>query len=107
MVQFVDWYIKDGYRKRMNCIHRVEEKKALFASKFLDFSDIITGNDRETVDTAREALQQVDIANHDPTIYWVTAPKVLGYWADKGGHTCFVDLLGTQYQYAEDAYGRC
>lgn len=106
MMDFVDWYIDKGYPKRMGLEHKKEDARARFSAKLLDFSDVITQDDGGTIDTVEKALASVTIEDHDPTIYWATSPKVLGYWAEKTGHTFYDELLGTEYQYVEDAYGR-
>ena len=106
MMDFVDWYIDKGYPKRMGRDHKEEDERAKFSAKLLDFSDVITQDDDGTIDTVEKALAGVTLEDHDPLIYWATSPKVLGYWGEKTGHTFYDELLGTEYQYVKDAYGR-
>lgn len=106
MMDFVDWYIDKGYPKRMGRDHKEEDERPKFSAKLLDFSDVITQDDDGTIDTVEKALAGVTLEDHDPLIYWATSPKVLGYWGEKTGHTFYDELLGTEYQYVEDAYGR-
>lgn len=106
MMDFVDWYIDKGYPARVGHEHNGEDFRAKFSAKLLDFSDVITRDDSSAIDTAEKALFHVTLEDHNPTIYWATSPKVLGYWGEKTGHTFYDELLGTEYQYVEDAYGR-
>lgn len=104
MVDFVNGYIDDWYPSKMGRSHQEEPKRALFATKFLDFSDTITQDDDVVMEIVEQAMSLVDIPGHDPTIYWITTAKVLGYWGVKTGCCFYDELRDTEYQFVEEKY---
>ena len=95
-LEFVDWYIDVGYPQRTGRPHPPEDKdkRALFAKKLLDFSSATVEDDEIAFASAKATLQQSD---GDPTIYFATTPRVLGYGLLKLPDGDYSDIKGTDY----------
>jgi len=108
-IDLVNTYINDWYEQVTGHKHPQFGKplRMLYAYKLIE-CQCITENDRcadlEPKDFV-QALKQ-GIAYHDcpdPTIMWITDPKVLGYWLVESGGCFYQDIMGTKYGFSDDA----
>jgi hypothetical protein len=108
-IDLVNTYINDWYEQVTGHKHPQLGKplRMLYAYKLIE-CQCITENDRcadlEPKDFV-QALKQ-GIAYHDcpdPTIMWITDPKVLGYWLVESGGCFYQDIMGTKYGFSDDA----
>ncbi len=76
-VTVIDWYTGTVYPKVTGCPHEQmgRGKVCTFASKLLDFMEATAAD----LDLVRWVLNKASCSGKDPTIYFVTTPKVLGY----------------------------
>lgn len=108
-IDLVNTYINDWYEQVTGHKHPQLGKplRMLYAYKLIE-CQCITENDRcadlEPKDFV-QALKQ-GIAYHDcpdPTIMWITDPKVLGYWLVESGGCFYQDIMSTKYGFSDDA----
>ena len=108
-IDLVNTYINDWYEQVTGHKHPQFGKslRMFYAYKLIECKGI-TENDRcadlEPKDFV-QALKQ-GIAYHDcpdPTIMWITDPKVLGYWLVESGGCFYQDIMGTKYGFSDDA----
>lgn len=97
MLSIVDWYIDTAYPTKTNKSHPEEPtaKRIVFAEKLLACSDETVLDDSVVVAALVRAINEY--SECDPTIYYVTTPKVLGYWLiqdEDNGYEC---VNGTEY----------
>jgi len=73
----------------------------VFAQKVLDCSDITLAD----VDLIAAAMERAaNEANCDPTIYYVTTKKVLGYWLIQDEDIGYESVNGTEYAPVDEIY---
>jgi len=103
IVSFVDWYVDIAYPSKMGKVHPKESKakRAIFAKKILDCARDTALDDEDIVNAIKLIISER--VNCDPTIYYATSPRVLGYWLLKEG--VFYDSLnGTEYAPVDNPY---
>ncbi len=104
MLSVVDWYIDKAYPYYVGTKHPEESKakRMVFAEKLLLCSDATVQDDQVIADAMHRVLQEYD--NCDPTIYYITTPKILGYWLLKDDEVSYDFLNGTEYAPADNIY---
>ncbi len=104
MLSVVDWYIDDAYPIYTHNVHPVESKakRMVFADKLLKCSDETVCDDQIIANTLHRALQEY--TDCDPTIYYITNPKVLGYWIIKDEEIGYESVNGTEYAPVDNFY---
>lgn len=78
-------------------------KRMAFAEKILECAST-TGLDDETIASAMERAIKHYKGDTDPTIYYATTPKVLGYWLVQDEDVGFESVHQTEYAPGEAYY---
>jgi len=104
MLSVVDWYIDRGYPAYTGKEHPMENKakRVVFADKLLACSDATVCDDQIIATTLQQALRNFE--NCDPTIYYITNPKVLGYWMIQDEEVGYECVNNTEYAPVETMY---
>lgn len=102
-LSIVNWYIDEVYPFNTGHPHPEEPKakRMAFAQKILACSDETFVEADMIADAMNRAAEK---ANCDPTIYYVTTPKVLGYWLIKDEEIGYESVNGTEYAPVESLY---
>jgi len=108
----IDNYIDKLYPDHMKKKHPMLNKaqRMGFARKILEFMDDIINTavddhfDFSQKDIVRLLLELIENANCDPTIFYVTTPKVLGYWLLKQGKATWDDVAESGYEPVANYY---
>lgn len=104
MLSVVDWYIDNAYPAYTHNKHPEESKakRMVFAEKLLRCSDETVYDDQFIADALHRALQEY--TNCDPTIYYITTPRVLGYWIIQDDEIGYESVNGTEYAPVDALY---
>lgn len=105
MLSLVDWYIDKGYPAYTKQKHPSESKakRMTFADKLLEFStEVLDGDDNLVAKMLQRALQ--NYTNCDPTIYYVTTDRVMGYWIIQDEDVGYESVNFTKYAPVESIY---
>jgi hypothetical protein len=104
MLDVVGYYIDSWYRGRMRKDHPHESKakRMCFAEKLLKCADTLCISDSCVEVAIHRAIS--DTKDGNPTIYWATDDKVLGYWLIQTQEANYDTVYGTRYAPVEDAY---
>lgn len=104
MLSVVDWYIDKAYPAYTNNQHPEETraKRMVFAEKLLKCSDDTVCDDQFIAETIYRAIKECK--DCDPTIYYITTPKVLGYWIIQDEDVGYESVNDTEYAPVEAIY---
>ena len=104
MLSVVNWFIDDAYPEYTRRKHPNEgkAKRMVFAEKLLRCSDETVNDDNIVANALHRALQ--NYTNCDPTIYYITNPKVLGYWLIQDEEVGYEAVDCTEYAPVEAMY---
>lgn len=104
MLSVVDWYIDQAYPAYTHSSHPEESKpkRMVFAEKLLECSSNTVDDDQLIAETLHRALREYK--DCDPTIYYITTPRVLGYWLIQDDEVGYEFVNGTEYAPVEAMY---
>lgn len=104
-ISFVSDYIDNLYVVLTGKQHKKESKakRATFAKKLLECAELFILEFDEIKELVEMIANDTD-KKIDPTIYYITTPKVLGYWLLTTELVDFTDLANTEYQPVDEMY---
>lgn len=102
---FINWYIDTAYPHYTGQQHPDETiaKRIVFSDKLLHCADDL-GIEEKFIFSALERAIENYSDGCDPTIYWATTPKVIGYWIVIDENLGFEFVSGSDYEPVETFY---
>lgn len=102
-LEVINWYIDDVYTRATGKLHPRESK-----AKRITFAVKLLKCENETsidIPTIASALKNAAYhSNSKPYVYYVTTPKVLGYWLIKDTDVGFECVRNTDYSPTDEQY---
>lgn len=104
-LDFVSWYIDTAYPNYTGKQHPDEPtaKRVVFSEKLLRCANDLMIEDQIVFSALKRAIKSYS-DGCDPTIYWATTPKVLGYWIVTDEYLEYEFVRGSDYEPVETFY---
>lgn len=105
-IGLIDWYVDDYYTEITGREHdgMTRAKRMVFAEKLLDCADELDLTLEDMEHVLMIIAKYTEFGKYDPTIYYVTSPRVLGYWISSELEVDMIDLSGTPYMPVGNCY---
>ncbi len=104
-LEFISWYIDTAYPNYAGKQHPDEPtaKRVVFSEKLLRCANDLMIEDQIVFSALKRAIKNYS-DGCDPTIYWATTPKVLGYWIVTDENLEYEFIRGSDYEPVEAFY---